>query len=119
MSDFDRQLINLIEDVTGGQVQVLRLLVDEYGAAPVARVFADGFGAVFSVPDSAGDHHDAVTRAILGCRFLSTDEALSAVQESPVSADLKIHRAPGAFDLRRGPAERQRRAFWQQREKTL
>jgi class 3 adenylate cyclase len=81
VSEFDRQLVELIDDVTGGEVLEARYLVDEYGAGMVARVIADGFGAVFSVPESASDYHEAAERTLLGCRFLKTDDAVALVQE--------------------------------------
>jgi hypothetical protein len=144
VSDRDRKLVDLIDDVTGGVVQDVRYLVDVYGSAAVARVIGDGFGVVFLVSGSDPEYHEAVQRALNECRVLTTEDAVALVRTPLIPPDYRIHQAPGAFDLedepnllfryaaddpeavaevrrqhaeRRGPAERQRREFWELRRK--
>jgi len=103
MNDFDRRLVNLIEDVTGGAVLNLGDLVDDCGPTLVSRVIADGFGAVVYVPNWPDKFQDRIDQALRSQRFIPTEEALVLISQPPISPDYFTHQAPGAFELEDEP----------------
>jgi hypothetical protein len=103
MSDFDRKLVNLADDVTGGQVLHLSDLVDDCGSNLVSRVIADGFGAVVHLQNWTDDFHERIREALRAQRFIPTQEALRVISQKPIPLDYFTHQAPGALGLEDEP----------------
>ena len=97
MSDFDRELIDVITDVTSGQVWHLGDLVDDHGPAFVSRAIADGFGVVGNAP---WKHHREALRAH---SFIPEHEAIALVHEPDIPEEYWLHEAPGALRLEDEP----------------
>jgi hypothetical protein len=102
MSDFDRELFEVITDVDGASILELRELVELRGVALVSRVIADGFAAVFQASD------DDLFRPfpadqLRKWQYLSTEEALQVVQLDQIPNDFRVAQARGAIDLQREP----------------
>jgi hypothetical protein len=90
MSDFNRDLIDLISTLTDeGQVISLRDAVEDYGVELVARVLNDGFAVVAK---SLDDFHFDV---------LPPDEALRALEDD--ATECVIGQAPTAVALEDEP----------------
>jgi len=104
MSDFDRELIEVITDVDGGEVWELRELVELRGAALVSRVINDGFAAVFRASDD--DLFQPLPLAAELNRkwhYLSTQEAVDVIQLDQIPDDFRIAQAHRAIDVQVEP----------------
>jgi hypothetical protein len=103
VSDFDRELIELITDVDG-EVWVLRELVGLRGAALVSRVVADGFAEVFQATDEElFGRRSLEAKLDPRRRYLTTEEALGAIRGDRMPADYRVAQARGAVDLQAEP----------------
>jgi hypothetical protein len=97
VTEYNRQLARLMDEVTNGTTWLLRDLVEDYGRPLVGRVLADGFGVVFFIPDPWSN--EAIDEALAECRFLSRDDMLALVEAPAVSHEYRGHAAPGALDF--------------------
>jgi hypothetical protein len=96
VTQYNRQLARLMDEVTCGDVWSLHDVVEEYGRPLVTRVLADGFGVVLLLPEGS---NEAVQEAITECRFLPLDEALALVAKRVIPDEYRGHGAPGALDF--------------------
>ena len=93
MTNFDRQLIDLIATLTDeGQVVRLSDPVEDYGRQLVARVLRDGFAVVAR---SVEDHYFGL--------FLSTDDALPLIEGTTIPLEFVLGQAPWAVALEDEP----------------
>jgi len=86
MSDWDRQLIELITDLDANLYGVceLRELVQEYGAERVIRVITDGIGAVVRAEEGEVLDWDRERQ------YVSLDEAVRLAQLEPVPIEYRV-----------------------------
>jgi hypothetical protein len=106
MTDWDRNLVELITSVTDGAPWELKNLVEGRGTTAVSRVIADGFAEVFQASDEELQllqRAPAPERLTREWRYLTTDEALRIVALDPVPDDYRIERARGALSLEDAP----------------
>jgi hypothetical protein len=89
MSDWDRNLVELITDLdaSGFADRELSELVEDYGAAPVARVIADGIAAV---THATREEVLSVFPSVAELEHLPRDEAIRLAQLEPVPTGYRV-----------------------------
>jgi hypothetical protein len=105
VNDFDRQLIDLISDLTDeGQFVPLRSVLDDYGPKLAARAIADGFAVVHQAPLEGWNYHDVLRRILREQRFLPEADALALVERQNIDLDYFMAAAPWAIALEEMPS---------------